>query len=81
MEDKPKLAAQNSATKYFHKSSYENRGKQYPLYFMNQSGFSLLVMGFTGEKFGQFKETFITAFNQIDKLIKINWPFVRHCLM
>jgi len=56
MEDKPKLAAQNSATKYFYLSSYEKREKQYPLYFMNQSGFSLLVMVFTGEKAGQFKE-------------------------
>ena len=44
------LAAENSATKFFRQSTFENRGKQYPEYLMNRDGFSLLVMGFTGEK-------------------------------
>jgi anti-repressor protein len=67
------LVAENSAAKFFYKSSYENRGKQYPMYYMNQSGFSLLVMGFTGEKALQFKIRFIEAFNAMEtKLREVN---------
>lgn len=44
------LAAENSATKFFYESTYDNRGKEYPEYLMNRDGFSLLVMGFTGSK-------------------------------
>ena len=40
------LAAENSAARFFHEITYENRGKQYPCYLMNRDGFSLLVMGF-----------------------------------
>lgn len=43
------LAAENSAAKFFHETTYENRGKQYPEYLMNRDGFALLVMGFTGK--------------------------------
>ena len=49
------LVAENSAAKFFYKTTYENRGKQYPMYLMNRDGFSLLVMGFTGEKALRFK--------------------------
>jgi anti-repressor protein len=70
LESISNLAADNSAAKFFHKSSYENRGKQYPMYFMNQSGFSLLVMGFTGEKALQFKIRFIEAFNAMEAKLK-----------
>ena len=38
------LAAENSATKFFYESAFENRGKQYPEYLMNRDGFSLLIM-------------------------------------
>ena len=33
-------------------------------YLLTKDGFSFLVMGFTGEKAGQFKESFINAFNK-----------------
>lgn len=64
------LVAENSAAKFFAKSSYENRGKQYPMYFMNRDGFSLLVMGFTGEKALKFKIDFIEAFNAMEAELK-----------
>lgn len=45
------LVAKNSATKnMFIKTTYENRGKQYKEYLMTRDGFSLLVMGFTGNE-------------------------------
>lgn len=62
------LVAENSAAKtLFVETQYENRGKLYPMYVMNRDGFSLLVMGFTGNKALNFKLDFINAFNQMEK--------------
>ena len=52
------LAAENSATKFFYESTFTNRRKQYPEYLMNRDGFSLLVMGFTGEKTSRLESKF-----------------------
>lgn len=64
------LAAENSAAKFFYETTYENRGKQYPMYLMNRDGFSLLVMGFTGAKAMQWKIKYIEAFNEMEKRLK-----------
>ena len=64
------LAAENSAAKFFHETTYENRGKQYPEYLMNRDGFSLLVMGFTGAKALAWKLKYIEAFNAMEKSIQ-----------
>lgn len=62
------LAAENSATKsMFYETTYENRGKQYPMYLMNRDGFSLLVMGFTGKAALEWKLKYIAAFNEMEK--------------
>ncbi|MBD5584493.1 MAG: hypothetical protein HDQ88_05375 [Clostridia bacterium] len=37
---------------------------------MTKDGFSFLVMGYTGEKAGQFKERFINEFNKREQLLK-----------
>ena len=39
-------------------------------YEMTKDGFSFLVMGYTGEKAGQFKERFINEFNKREQLLK-----------
>ena len=64
------LAAENSATKFFRQSTFENRGKQYPEYLMNRDGFSLLVMGFTGEKALEWKVKYIDAFNAMEQELR-----------
>lgn len=65
------LMAENSAAKsFFYKSNYETRGKHYPMYIMNRDGFSLLIMGFTGEKALQFKIDYIDAFNKMEETIR-----------
>ncbi|WP_303758109.1 Rha family transcriptional regulator [Selenomonas ruminantium] len=64
------LAAENSAARFFHEITYENRGKQYPCYLMNRDGFSLLVMGFTGKKALEWKIKYIEAFNAMEKQLK-----------
>ena len=67
------LAAENSATKnLFFESIYENRGKNYPMYYMNRDGFTLLAMSFTGKKALDFKLKYIDAFNQMENHIKEN---------
>lgn len=43
-------------------------GKQEPMFRMTKDGFSLLVMGFTGEKALMFKLSYIAAFNEMAKL-------------
>lgn len=44
--------------------------KQEKIYEMTKDGFSFLVMGYTGEKAGQFKEKFINEFNKREQLLK-----------
>lgn len=62
------LVAENSAAKsMFYETTYENRGKQYPMYLMNRDGFSLLVMGFTGKAALEWKLKYIQAFNEMEK--------------
>ncbi|MDO4430321.1 MAG: Rha family transcriptional regulator [Lonepinella koalarum] len=47
----------------------DEQGKSRKMYLMTQDGFTLLVMGFTGKKAMQFKESYITAFNAMRKQI------------
>ncbi|MDT6981741.1 Rha family transcriptional regulator [Levilactobacillus zymae] len=61
----PKLGNEMFAT-----GTYENRGKQYPMYYMNRDGFTLLAMGFTGDKALQFKLQYIDAFNEMEQQVK-----------
>lgn len=70
------LVAQNFATKnLFNESSYENRGKQYVMYYMNRDGFTLLAMGFTGKEALEFKLKYIEAFNKMEQqLQELNKP-------
>lgn len=66
------IKAENSAvTTWFYKTSYSaGTGKQYPEYYMNRDGFSLLVMGFTGQKAIEWKIKYIQAFNQMEEALR-----------
>lgn len=68
------LTAENPAVKnFFHEGTYENsRGREYPMYYMNRDGFTLLAMGFTGKDALQFKLKYINAFNAMEE--KLNKP-------
>ena len=51
----------------FAQSTYmSDRGKEYPEYLMTRDGFTLLAMGFTGEKVMQWKIKYIEAFNKME---------------
>lgn len=66
---KETIKAENLALiKWFCKTTYKaGTGKNYPEYLMNKDGFSLLAMGFTGEKAIQWKIKYIEAFNRAEK--------------
>lgn len=62
--DNPELDSEN----YFAEGTYTNsRGREYRMYYMNRDGFTLLAMGFTGNKALQFKLKYIEAFNKMEK--------------
>ncbi len=67
------LGCSNSFRKLnFEVSEYKVHGnnKTYKEYVMTRDGFTLLVMGYTGEKAMQFKEAYIHAFNEMEKELK-----------
>lgn len=45
-------------------------GKQNPMFIMNRDGFTLLVMGYTGEKAMRFKLAYIKQFNAMEKALR-----------
>lgn len=54
----------------FYEEAYiASNGKKNPMYYMNRDGFTLLVMGYTGEKAMQFKLAYIKQFNAMEKAL------------
>ncbi|MFO1564168.1 phage antirepressor KilAC domain-containing protein [Lactiplantibacillus plantarum] len=60
----------------FAKETYinEQNSQSYPIYYMNRDGFTLLAMGFTGDKALQFKLQYIKAFNEMEHQVKFQVP-------
>ncbi len=55
----------------FEPSSYTNsQNKKQPCYMMTRDGFTMLVMGYTGQKAMKFKELYIRRFNEMEQFIK-----------
>lgn len=53
----------------------DQTGRKVPFYALTRDGFTLLTMGFTGEKALQFKMAYIDAFNRMEEeLAKQNLP-------
>ena len=64
-------SAENSAQSFFYETTYKDAsGKANKEYLMNRDGFSLLVMGFTGEKALKWKLKYINAFNEMEATLK-----------
>lgn len=66
------LTIENSIVKnMFVETTYLNeQNKEQPMYIMNRDGFTLLAMGFTGQKVLQFKLDYIDAFNKMEQTIR-----------
>lgn len=55
----------------FHTDLYKAaNGKMNPMYLMTRDGFTLLAMGYTGEKAMQFKLAYIKQFNAMEKALQ-----------
>ncbi|EGB3953117.1 Rha family transcriptional regulator [Campylobacter jejuni] len=62
----------------FEPSKYiDSTGRVLPCYKITRDGFSLLVMGFTGEKAYKWKIEFIKAFNEMEKRLR-NIEYEKH---
>lgn len=72
MRDIGGLLKNEQTQQMFDESTYVNQQnhQEYPMYYMNRDGFSLLVMGFTGKKALEFKLKYIEAFNKMEDYIK-----------
>lgn len=64
--------AENSAvlSMFCDTTYYNEQNKEQPMFIMNRDGFTLLAMGFTGEKALKFKIEYISAFNKMEETIK-----------
>lgn len=74
MEDIREIQSKISTPEFsglFYEGEYKaSNGKKNPMYYMNRDGFTLLVMGYTGEKAMRFKLAYINQFNQMEELLK-----------
>ena len=51
-------------------SSYTSvQNREFPMYYITRDGFTLLAMGYNGEKAMQFKEAYIRQFNEMEKAL------------
>ena len=74
-----KGCAENSADPMFEETSYihPQNGQEYPMFIMNRDGFTLLAMGFTGDKALRFKLDYIKAFNAMEEALKKPKPLTK----
>lgn len=61
-----KIGSSDLSSEMFREDSFENRGKNYPMYRMNKDGFTLLAMSYTTDEAMQFKLRYIKAFNEME---------------
>lgn len=55
----------------FQQSFYkDSTGRKLPCYDMTRDGFTMLVMGYTGQKAMRFKEAYICRFNEMESFIR-----------
>lgn len=68
----------NDETPMFEETTYmsEQNKQIYPMFVINQDGFTLLAMGFNGKKAMEFKLKYIEAFNAMKKQIEQSKPSV-----
>lgn len=62
--------SQEFTARNFAASEYTDAsGRKLPCYQITRDGFAFLAMGFTGKRAAQFKESYITAFNQMEQTL------------
>lgn len=54
----------------------DEQGKSRPMYFMTKDAFTLLTMGYTGEKAMAFKIAYIARFNEMEEQLRTTSPLL-----
>ena len=72
MECSSEFRAANFAQSFYHST----QNKKLKCFDMTRDGFAFLCMGFTGKEAGRWKETYILAFNEMEKHIKKSESFM-----
>lgn len=67
--EKLKKDIPNFGEMFFETSMPDTYGRSQKVFLMNRDGFTLLVMGYTGEKAMQFKLAYIKQFNAMEKAL------------
>jgi len=63
--------SENFINTNFKSDSYkDSTGRKLPCYFMTRDGFTMLVMGYSGQKAMKFKELYVRRFNEMECFIK-----------
>lgn len=65
-----KIGTPNLANEMFMETTYENRGKHYPMFLMTEKGFNLVVMSYTTKKAMEYKLAFLDEFENMRKALK-----------
>lgn len=60
---------QNADTPMFYQDTYQVEGnfRKYPMFYMNQDGWTLLVMGYQGKKATEFKLQYMAQFKKMER--------------
>lgn len=67
--DKLKKDVPNFGEMFYEGITTDSYGRSQKVFFMNRDGFTLLVMGYTGEKAMKFKLAYIKQFNEMEKAL------------
>ena len=71
IENQPAENSTRSISTWFYETTYiDQKGEQRKQYLINRDGFSLLVMGFTGQKALEWKIKYIEAFNAMEEHLR-----------
>lgn len=65
----PEFCARNFAETSISVNQPNGGTRKLPCYQITRDGFAFLAMGFTGKRAARFKEAYINAFNQMEKLL------------
>ena len=64
------ISSTQNCVQFFHETNYvDTSGKTNKQYLINRDGFSILVMGFTGQRALEWKLKYIEAFNKMEKML------------
>jgi len=69
-DSKSGLSEQFTASNFELTYYKDKTGRKLPCYMMTRDGFTMLVMGYTGQKAMRFKELYIRRFNEMEQFIK-----------